>query len=93
MTLEVIISIGTIFINAGICTWIYKVLNNTISNLRDDNEELRAEVDKLKASGNKWFRLYNELLLIVNNKKKCKEDCPIHDDVLIFLASKGDINE
>ena len=92
MTLEIIISIGTIFINAGISTWIYKVLSTTIANLKDENKELREKVDKLEASGNRWFRMYNGLLAIVNdNKKKCRPDCPIQDKVVEFLANKGDV--
>jgi hypothetical protein len=51
--------------------------------------ELEAQIRELKASENRWYKKYNNLLSIFN-KTVCKDDCPLKKEIVEYLAKDGE---
>ncbi len=90
MSTELLTTLAQLIIPLGLTLWVYNVLNRIIQELRARVLELEEQIRDLKASENRWYKKYNNLLSILN-KKACKDDCPLKKEIVEYLAKEGEI--
>ncbi len=89
MSTELLTTLAQLIIPLGLTLWVYNVLNRIIQELRTRVLELEEQIKDLKASENRWYKKYNNLLSIFN-KMTCKDDCPLRREVTEYLAKEGE---
>ena len=89
MSTELLATLAQLIIPLGLTLWVYNVLNRIIQELRARVLELEAQIRDLKASENRWYKKYNNLLSIFN-KTACKDDCTLRREVVEYLAKEGE---
>jgi predicted transcriptional regulator len=89
MSTELLTTLAQLIISLGLTLWVYNVLNRIIQELRARVLELEAQIKELKASENRWYKKYNNLLSIFN-KTVCKDDCPLKKEIVEYLAKDGE---
>jgi predicted transcriptional regulator len=89
MSTELLSTLAQLIISLGLTLWVYNVLNRIIQELRARVLELEAQIRELKASENRWYKKYNNLLSIFN-KTVCKDDCPLKKEIVEYLAKDGE---
>ena len=89
MSIELLTTLAQLIIPLGLTLWVYNVLNRIIQELRARVLELEAQIKDLKASENRWYKKYNNLLSIFN-KTVCKDNCPLKKEIVEYLAKEGE---
>ena len=89
MSVELLSTLAQLIIPLGLTLWVYNVLNRIIQELRARVLELEAQIKDLKASENRWYKKYNNLLSIFN-KTACEDNCPLRREVVEYLAKEGE---
>ena len=89
MSIELLSTLAQLIIPLGLTLWVYNVLNRIIQELRARVLELEAQIRDLKASENRWYKKYNNLLSIFN-KTVCKDNCPLKKEIVEYLAKEGE---
>lgn len=89
MSTELLSTLAQLIIPLGLTLWVYNVLNRIIQELRARVLELEEQIKDLKASENRWYKKYNNLLSILN-KTVCRDDCPLRKEVTEYLAKEGE---
>ena len=89
MSVELLTTLAQLIIPLGLTLWVYNVLNRIIQELRARVLELEAQIRELKASENRWYKMYNSLLSSFN-KATCKDDCPLKKEIVEYLAKEGE---
>ena len=90
MNVELLSNLAQLIIPLGLTLWVYNVLNRIIQELRARVLELEEQIKNLKASENRWYKKYNNLLSILN-KTACRDDCPLRKEVTEYLSKEGEM--
>lgn len=86
----IVTPIATIIVNIGISYWIYTVLSKMISELKDRNDKLTREIEKIKASEIKWFKKYHAVVSIILKHRRdiSGEDAIIYKEYLKYVEDE-----
>lgn len=73
--------------------WIYKVLGRMIDELKIKNEELKKEVEEIKASEIKWFKKYHAVVSIILKHRRDRDgsDCKVYKEYLKYIEEEDNV--
>lgn len=81
-------------LSIGLTGWVYKTLSKIIEELKKEIEDLNKELEALKQSSNKWFQKYYKLYNILVLTNRCKHsNCPVKEEFNKFISEEGEIVE
>jgi uncharacterized protein YacL (UPF0231 family) len=87
----VIVGIVPTVISLGLTTWVYKVLNHIITDLKSQIKDLENKVKGLEDSENKWYRKYHELRVLVSVNRCKNRDCKVTNAMDELMAKNGEV--
>jgi hypothetical protein len=87
----IISGLGGLAVSTGITMWVYKTLNATITNLRDEIKGLKEQILEIRNSEAKWYHKTHKLASILNRTKHCKnnEECSVRAEYEKYMEDEG----